>query len=246
MDPDNKPNPRFQVRKLTLARAGRPVLHDVNMEVAAGEIVCLLGPSGSGKSSLLRCLNRLTEPPPDTVFLDGRDITTIEVIALRRRLGMVFQKAALFPGTVAGNIAYGPGLDGRVLSPAEITGLLALADLPADYSPRPVAELSGGQAQRVAIARALANEPSSLLLDEPTSALDPGSRRHVRETVEKLRRELGLTVIWVTHYIEELLDMADRIYLLQDGRIVDEGPPGHLLGPNSRHKTAEFTAGQLE
>ncbi len=245
MDPNDNSIPRFQVRNLSLARAGRAVLRDVNMEVAAGEIVCLLGPSGSGKSSLLRCLNRLTEPPPDSVFLDGQDITTIEVITLRRRLGMVFQKPALFPGTVAGNIAYGPALDGRILSADEITGLLALADLPADYAQRPVAELSGGQAQRVAIARALANEPASLLLDEPTSALDPGSRRHVRETVEKLRRELGLTVIWVTHYMEELLEMADRIYLLQDGRIVDEGPPDHLLGPDSRHKTAEFTAGKL-
>jgi ABC-type proline/glycine betaine transport system ATPase subunit len=246
MDNSEQTTPRFQVRNLSLARNGRPVLHDVTMEVAAGEIVCLLGPSGSGKSSLLRCLNRLTEPPPDSVFLDGQDITTIDVLALRRRLGMVFQKAALFPGTVAGNIAYGPGLDGRLLSPAEITELLALADLPADYAARPIGELSGGEAQRVAIARALANEPASLLLDEPTSALDPAARRHVRETIEKLRRELSLTVIWVTHYMEELLEVADRIYLLQDGQIVDEGPPEHLLGPDSQHKTAEFTAGYLE
>ena len=246
MGKNDLPTPRFWVQNLSLERAGRPVLHEVNMQVATGEIVCLLGPSGSGKSSLLRCLNRLTEPPPASVFLDGRDITTLDVLALRRRLGMVFQKPALFPGTVAGNIAYGPGLAGRVLSPSEITKLLALADLPADYADRPVAELSGGQAQRVAIARALANEPASLLMDEPTSALDPAARRHVRETVEKLRRELGLTVIWVTHYMEELLEVADRIYLLQDGRIVDEGPPEHLLGPDSQHKTAEFAAGQLE
>jgi ABC-type proline/glycine betaine transport system ATPase subunit len=246
MDKSEQPTPRFQVRNLSLARAGRPVLHEVNMQVDPGEIVCLLGPSGSGKSSLLRCLNRLTEPPPGTVFLDGRDITTIDVLALRRRLGMVFQKAALFPGTVAGNIAYGPGLDDRILSPEEITGLLAQADLPADYAARPIGELSGGEAQRVAIARALANEPASLLLDEPTSALDPAARRHVRETIEKLRRELSLTVIWVTHYMEELLEVADRIYLLQDGQIVDEGAPEHLLGPDSQHKTAEFTAGYLE
>ncbi|HID52178.1 MAG TPA: ATP-binding cassette domain-containing protein, partial [Anaerolineae bacterium] len=100
--------PRFQVQNLSLERNGRLVLRDVNMVVAAGEIVCLLGPSGSGKSSLLRCLNRLTEPPPGTIFLDGQDITTIDVLALRRRVGMVFQKPALFPGTVAENIAYGP------------------------------------------------------------------------------------------------------------------------------------------
>ncbi len=238
--------PRFQVQNLSLERNGRPVLCNVNMVVAAGEIVCLLGPSGSGKSSLLRCLNRLTEPPPQTIFLDGQDITTIDVLALRRRVGMVFQKPALFPGTVAENIAYGPQLDGRILTPDEIATLLALADLPPEYAQRPTSELSGGEAQRVSIARTLANRPNSLLLDEPTSALDPAARRHVRETIEKLRQKLGLTVIWVTHYMEEVREVADRVYLLLDGRIADEGDPQHLLGPNSHHITAEFAAGHLE
>jgi len=238
--------PRFQVQHLSLERNGRPVLQDVTLEVAAGEIVCLLGPSGSGKSSLLRCLNRLTEPPPQSVFHDGADITTLDVLALRRRLGMVFQKPALFPGSVAENIAYGPGLDGRMLTADEIAALLALADMPAAYAARPVTELSGGEAQRVSIARALANNPDSLLLDEPTSALDPAARRHVRETVKKLRRELGLTVIWVTHYMEEVLEVADRVYLLLDGRVADQGSPADLLGPDSDHKTAEFAAGLLE
>ena len=246
MDKSDETTPRFQVQNLSLARNNRPVLREVNMVVAAGEIVCLLGPSGSGKSSLLRCLNRLSEPPPGSIFLDGRDITTMDVLALRRRLGMVFQKPALFPGSVADNIAYGPGLDGRVLTPASITELLSLADLPADYASRPVGELSGGEAQRVAIARTLANQPSSLLLDEPTSALDPAARRHVRETIKKLRQELGLAVIWVTHYMEEVLDVADRVYLLLDGSIADEGSPEQLLGPESKHITAEFAAGHLE
>lgn len=238
--------PCFQVQNLSLERNGRPVLCDVNMVVAAGEIVCLLGPSGSGKSSLLRCLNRLTEPPPDTIFLDGQDITMMDVLALRRRLGMVFQKPALFPGTVADNIAYGPQLDGRTLTTDDIADLLALADMPSDFAQRPISELSGGEAQRVSIARTLANHPDSLLLDEPTSALDPAMRRHVRETIGKLRQELGLTVIWVTHYMEEVLEVADRVYLLLDGRIADEGDPEHLLGPDSHHKTAEFAAGHLE
>jgi ABC-type proline/glycine betaine transport system ATPase subunit len=238
--------PRFLVQDLSLERNGRPVLRDVNMIVAAGEIVCLLGPSGSGKSSLLRCLNRLTEPPPQTVLLDGQDITTMDVLALRRRLGMVFQKPALFPGTVAANIAYGPQLDGRTLTEDDIAELLALADMPSDYARRSVSELSGGEAQRVSIARTLANQPDSLLLDEPTSALDPAARLHVRQTIEKLRRELGLTVIWVTHYMEEVHEVADRVYLLLDGRIADEGDPEHLLSPDSQHKTAEFAAGYLD
>lgn len=238
--------PRFAVKNLSLERNGRPVLCGVTLSVAVSEIVCLLGPSGSGKSSLLRCLNRLTEPPPDTVFLDGQDITTMDVLALRRRVGMVFQKPALFPGTVADNLNYGPQLQGHTLTTKEAAELLALADLPPDYAGRLISELSGGEAQRVSIARTLATHPDSLLLDEPTSALDPAARRHVRETILKLRRELGLTVIWVTHYMEEVLEVADRVYLLLDGRIADEGDPKHLLGPNSHHKTAEFAAGHLE
>jgi ABC-type proline/glycine betaine transport system ATPase subunit len=237
---------RFWVEGLSLVRNGRTVLRNVDLHVLAGEIVCLLGPSGSGKSSLLRCLNRLTEPPPNTVFLDGADITTLDVLTLRRQLGMVFQQPALFETSVAENVAYGPALDGRVLNKSEIDTLLALADLPPDYAERPVSELSGGEAQRVSIARALANDPPSLLLDEPTSALDPAARRHVRETICKLRQDLGLTVIWVTHHMEEVHEVADRVYLLLDGRIADEGTPQKLLGPHSEHITAEFAAGLIE
>ncbi len=246
MNSTDKTPPRLLVQDLSLQRNGRPVLQDVTLTVEAGEIACLLGPSGSGKSSLLRTLNRLTEPPPGTIFLDGQDITTLDVLALRRRLGMVFQKAALFPGTVAENIAYGPGLDGLTLSTDEISGLLILADLPPDYAQRSVMELSGGEAQRAAIARTMANRPDCLLLDEPTSALDPAARKHIRETIGKLRQELGLTVIWVTHYMDEVNEVADRVYLLMDGRIADEGTPQQLLSPGSDHKTAEFAAGNLE
>ncbi len=236
----------IQVKNLSLKRNGRSVLQDVNLTIAAGEIVCLLGPSGSGKSSLLRCLNRLTEPPANTIFIDGQDIVAMDVLALRRQVGMVFQAPALFPGTVADNVAYGPNLDKRPLSPDEIKTLLHLADLPPEYADRPVTELSGGEAQRVSLARALANKPQTLLLDEPTGALDPAARRHIWETIAKLRKELGLTVLWVTHYMEEVRQMADRVYLLVDGRIADEGTPEHLLRADSTHITAEFAAGLLE
>ena len=179
--------PRFQVQNLSLERNGRPVLCNVNMVVAAGEIVCLLGPSGSGKSSLLRCLNRLTEPPPQTIFLDGQDITTIDVLALRRRVGMVFQKPALFPGTVAENIAYGPQLDGRILTPDEIATLLALADLPPEYAQRPTSELSGGEAQRVSMP---APWPTAPTLFSWTNQPAPWTRQPAA-TCEKPLRNCG-------------------------------------------------------
>ena len=238
--------PRFEVRDLSLELGGHPVLRNVEIAIQVSEIVCLLGPSGSGKSTLLRCLNRLIEPPAQSVFFDARDVTKMDVLALRRRVGMVFQQAALFPGTVADNVAFGPVLSSHDLSDGEIAELLDLADLSPDYTGRPVDQLSGGEAQRVSMARALANRPDTLLLDEPTSALDPAARRHVRETIIRLRQDLGLTVIWVTHNVEEAAEVADRVYLLVEGRIVDQGAPEHLLRPDSLHKTAEFAAGQLE
>lgn len=235
----------FEIRHLSLTRAGRDVLRDVSLQVAPGEIVCLLGPSGGGKSSLLRCLNLLTEPPAGTVFLDDQDVTTLAVTALRRQVGMVFQQAALFPGTVADNLAYGPALQQITLSPAEIAELLSLSSLEPELADQPADTLSGGQAQRVALARALANRPEALLLDEPTSALDPAATRHIEEAVLKLRQTLGLTVLWVTHNVDEARRVADRVYLLLDGQVVDEGAPEHLLRPGSRHLTATFAAGEL-
>ncbi len=243
----NKSNSsRFSVKNLSLARNGRSVLTDTTIHVAPGEIVCLMGPSGSGKSSLLRCLNRLTEPPPDTVFYNGNDIHTLDVLALRRQVGMVFQKPALFPGTVADNIRYGPQLHEQTLTSTDIAELLTLAALPTDYANRSVSELSGGEAQRVSLARALANRPDSLLMDEPTSALDPAAQRHIQEAIMNLRKTLGLTVLWVTHRVEEAKIVADRIYLLLNGRIADEGTPAHVLRPGSEHLTAVFAAGKLE
>jgi putative ABC transport system ATP-binding protein len=237
---------RFFVNALSLERNGRSILSDASLHVEPGEIVCLLGPSGSGKSSLLRCLNRLTEPPPNTIFHHGQDIHTLDVLVLRRQIGMVFQKPALFPGTVAENIQYGPTLQGKPVSSAQIEELLTLADLPADYVNRRVDQLSGGESQRVSLARALANRPDTLLLDEPTSALDPAAQRHIEQAILRLRDTLGLTVLWVTHNVAEAKVVADRIYLLLNGRIADEGTPEHVLRPGSEHLTAVFAAGQLE
>lgn len=234
------------IKSLTLLRNQQLVLDGAAVEIEAGEIVCLLGPSGSGKSSLLRCINRLTEPPVGSVFVEGCDVTNMDVLALRRRVGMVFQQVTLFPGTVAENVTYGSALQKRPLPPPEITRLLALADLPADLAEQNSQTLSGGQAQRVAIARVLATEPAVLLLDEPTSALDPAATRRIEETMLKLRQTLGLTVLWVTHNPEQAQRIADRIYLLVQGRVVDEGDPDHLFRPGSRHLVAAFAAGELD
>lgn len=234
------------VNNLNLIRGGLQVLHDVSFDVQAGEILVFMGPSGSGKSSVLRCLNRLEEPASGQIMLDGTAITAMDVINLRRRVGMIFQKTAPFPGTVAENIAYGLTLQGETLSRARILDLLDLAALDADLIDRPANELSGGQEQRLAIARALANNPAVLLLDEATSALDPIATHTIEETMLRLRRDLNLTLIWVTHTAEQARRVGDRLILLEAGQITHAGAVADLLDEKTGdpHVLA-FAAGEM-
>lgn len=219
----------IEVHDLHLTRSNQPVLCGVSLEVQQGEILLLMGPSGSGKSSLLRCLNRLEEPDSGRVMLHGEDIATLPVIGLRNRVGMIFQKTAPFPGTVAENIAYGPALRGETLSRERILELLDAAALDRAFIDRPATELSGGQEQRLAIARALANEPEVLLLDEPTSSLDPQATRSIEDTIRRLRKQLGLTVVWVSHAVEQARRVGDRLILLEAGHITRDGAVRALL-----------------
>jgi len=224
--------PVIETRHLSLMRGGKEVLHDISLAVEPGETFILIGPSGSGKSSLLRCLNRLEEPAPGAVFLQGEDITTLPVTRLRQRVGMVFQLPAMFPGTVAENIAYGPALRGESLSAGRIAALLEMVVLSPELASRPAAQLSGGQAQRVTIARALANESEVLLLDEPTSALDPIATRAVEDTLLGLRQRLGLTLVWVSHAVEQARRVGDRALLLDQGRVVKIDRVDRMLDPD--------------
>jgi ABC-type sulfate/molybdate transport systems ATPase subunit len=237
---------KITIQNLHLALPnGASILHGISLEVLTGKVTSLIGPSGSGKSSLLRCLNRLWEPPPGCVFLDGEDITVLEVLQLRRRVGILFQGAALFEGTVLYNVTYGPRLRGHLLSGQRVGELLNMAGLDAEFVHRPVHQLSGGQAQRVALARTLANEPEILLLDEPTSALDPAAVQRIERTVLQLRDRLGLTVVWVSHDLEQLERTADWVVLLVDGKVAESASAEHLLNSDHRHLFDEFAAGRL-
>ncbi|CAN1173340.1 ABC transporter I family member 17 [Linum perenne] len=220
---------KFRIRNLTkTSDAGDQILRSVNMEIPSAQIIGIIGPSGSGKSTLLRSLNRLWEPPSSTVFLDGRDITEIDVLSLRRRVGMLFQLPALFQGTVADNVRYGPQLRGKKISDKEVYNLLAMADLDSSFYGKVGSELSVGQQQRVALARTLANEPEVLLLDEPTSALDPISTQNVEDVLVKLKKERGMTVVMVSHSVKQIQRIADLVFLLVDGEIVEVVTPEKL------------------
>jgi putative ABC transport system ATP-binding protein len=204
------------------------LIQDANFELQKGEVLAITGPSGSGKTSLLRLLNRLDEPTSGTVFVEGADYRHLLPRELRRKLGMVTQRAFLFPGTVAENLRFGPAQRGETLRPEAIEELLAQVGLK-DYAERDVANLSGGEAQRVSVARTLANAPLALLLDEPTSALDDAAKLEVERAIQKVVRDQGLTCVMVTHDVAQAVRLASRALVLERGRIVRAGPVGEVL-----------------
>ncbi|MBV8116185.1 MAG: phosphate ABC transporter ATP-binding protein [Silvibacterium sp.] len=211
-----------------LSSSGQFLLRGVSFGLTPGEVLGIVGPSGAGKSTLLRLINRLDEPTEGTVLFHGRDYRELPPEALRRSIGMVMQRAYLFPGTIAENIAFGPRQRGEAIVPDKIEALLAEVGLDG-YASRDALTLSGGEAQRVAITRALANEPEVLLLDEPTSALDEASRGSVERLFERLIRERHLTCLWVTHSPEQARTMADRVLVVEAGRMKALGTPDDVL-----------------
>ena len=207
-----------------------PILNGLTLNFPSGQITGIMGASGSGKSTLLRCLNRLWEPPRGSVYLDGSDITAMDVVVLRKKVGLLFQSPVLFEGTVAQNVAFGPELHGRKFSRKRLLALLALAALPPAMAAKPATELSGGEIQRVALARVLANGPQVLLLDEPTSALDDGTTQKVEQTILQLCARSGITVVWVSHTFEQLQRVAGGLVYLKQGRVVYSGPVPQRIG----------------
>ena len=200
----------FELEHVTVIRGGRTVLDDVSLQLPEGAS-CIAGPSGIGKSTLLRLLDRLADPDAGTVSYRGRDVTTLEPLALRREVGLVPQLPAPFPGTVADNVRFGPRLAGRE---ADAERALTLAGLSPEFADRDATALSVGEQQRLMLARALALEPSVLLLDEPTSALDEAARDAVEETLHSLRDRLGIDYVLVTHDQQQARRLADTVLTL--------------------------------
>ena len=205
----------FRIDNVSFARGGRTVLDRVHVEIGEGT-TALVGPSGAGKSTLLRLLNRLADPDSGSVSYRERDLREYDVLELRREVALVPQLPALLPGTVAENIAYGPGLCG---GRCDVDRLLRLAGLGVRFAQRTAHELSVGEQQRVMLARALALEPSVLLLDEPTAALDEGTREAVEATLLDLQARLSVDLVVVTHDRAQAERLAHRHVVLEEGRV---------------------------
>ena len=210
--------------------------------VQAGEVFSVVGPSAAGKSTLLRTINRLLEPTAGNIFLDGAPIEEIDPLELRRRIGMVFQLPALFGETVEDTVLYGVRLTGKR---ADVEHLLGLAGLAPSLASRNPQSLSVGQQQRVSIARALALEPEVLLMDEPTSALDQAARQRIEDLIGQLNKELGLTTVVVSHALDQVERIADRVVLLVDGRSEGEWSKEEFFGEGVGEKARRFVEGEL-
>jgi osmoprotectant transport system ATP-binding protein len=227
-------------------RFGSTVAVDhLDLEVPAGELCMLLGPSGSGKTTTMRMINRLIEPTSGRIYLDDDDVTDVDPVQLRRRVGYVIQQVGLFPHlTVEDNVATVPRLLGwdkaRVRS--RVADMLELVGLePATFGRRYPAELSGGQRQRAGVARALAADPPVMLMDEPFGALDPITRERLQNEFLRLQDEVRKTVVFVTHDIEEAVRMGDRIAVFAEGGKLEQyDTPAEVLGSPASPFVASF------
>jgi putative ABC transport system ATP-binding protein len=215
----------FELQNVSYSRAGKLVLRDLDARLPVGAS-SIVGPSGSGKSTLLRLLNRLADPDKGRVIYEGKDVCERDPLELRREVSLVPQLPALIDGTVHDNIAYGPRLAGHSF---DTRTCLELAGLDPAFEERDAAKLSVGEQQRVMLARALALDPRVLLLDEPTSALDQTARDAVESTLRGLRSRTSISIVVVTHDMEQARRLADFVVRIENGRVTAQGSTAEIL-----------------
>ena len=224
---------------------GTTAVHELSMDIAAGELAVLVGPSGCGKTTTMRMINRLVEPSGGRILVDGRDVTTVDPVELRRSIGYVIQQVGLFPHqTVRRNVATVPTLSGwdRRRTRQRVDELLTLVGLPPEtYGDRYPHQLSGGQRQRVGVARALAVDPPVLLMDEPFGAVDPIERDRLQAEMLKLLVDADKTVVFVTHDVDEAVRLGDRIAVMRQGGHLEQfATPVEVLGRPATPFVADF------
>ncbi len=243
---------RMTIAKLNFFYGQKQILFDVNMGIADKKVTALIGPSGCGKSTLLRTLNRMHETVSTSrldgeILLDGQNILAQDVTALRRRIGMVFQRPNPFPKSIYDNVAYGPRINGYKGSLADTVEKslrhAALWDEVKDHLHKSAYELSGGQQQRLCIARALAVEPEVLLMDEPCSALDPISTAKIEELMVELKNLT--TIVIVTHNMQQAARVSDFTAFLLTGQIIEFSPTPHLFTTPSDPRTEAYITGRF-
>ena len=222
------------------------VLDNIELKIKSGEICTILGPSGCGKSTLLRLLNRLEETTSGSVLMDGKNIKDMDVIHLRRKVGLVFQVPVMMDESVLENLFYGQKIKGKTEKElGKAQKCLNLIGLNENFLNRDSSQLSLGEKQRISIARTLMLNPEVLLLDEPTSALDPTATLNIEKLVLDLNATIGLTILFVTHDISQALRLSRKCVILIDGKNIEEGNVKELYDNPKNELTRKFFAGEL-
>ena len=228
-------------------QAGVNAVSEFTLSIAEGELLAIIGPSGCGKTTVLKMLNRLVEPTSGRILLNGEDIRTLDPIALRRNMGYVIQQVGLFPHmNILENITVVPDILGWPLEKQRTRAyeLLELIDMnPSEFARRYPYQLSGGQQQRIGVLRALAADPAVILMDEPFGAVDPLTRTKLQQELKTLQTRLHKTILLVTHDIDEAFRLADRVLLMQGGRIVQLGRAAELLDHPATPFVREYVGG---
>jgi ABC-type methionine transport system ATPase subunit len=234
--------PVFALRGVRQVKAATEVLAGVELEIPGQAVTALVGPSGAGKTSLLRLLNRLDDPAEGEILYHSRPLTEFPVRELRCKVGFVFQTPVMFPGTVLGNLREAAELAGNPADDlaAEMRAAMELAELDWALADREGERLSVGQKQRVNIARALMTRPEVLLMDEPTSALDPETADRLTETIRHLSTERGLTVVMIMHRLAEARRVSDFTVVMEAGRVIEVGPTPEVFGQTGNARIRAF------
>lgn len=254
---DSRVKTKMQTRDLDVFYGEKQALDKVSLDIAANRVTALIGPSGCGKSTFLRCLNRMNDVVPSCrveggVTLDGEDVydPDLDVVKLRARVGMVFQKPNPFPKSIYENVAYGPRIHGIARSKSELDDLvrqsLRKAGLLEEVESRledPGTSLSGGQQQRLCIARAIAVSPEVILMDEPCSALDPIATARVEELIEELREQF--TIVIVTHSMQQAARVSQRTAFFHLGSLIEEGDTEKIFTNPAEQRTQDYITGRF-
>jgi phosphate transport system ATP-binding protein len=248
---------KISARGVSVFYGSKQALHDVDLDIPPNQVTSLIGPSGCGKSTFLRCLNRMNDTIPiarvaGEMRLDGQDIydPRIDVVELRARVGMVFQKPNPFPKSIFENVAYGPRIHGMCRDKAELEKLVTLSLRRAgiwnevkDRLKEPGTGLSGGQQQRLCIARAIATRPEVLLMDEPASALDPIATAIVEELIDEL--SANYTIVIVTHSMQQAARVSQRTAFFHLGRLIEQGPTEQIFSTPRHKQTEAYISGKI-
>lgn len=236
--------PAIQFNNVNYSIDGQPILTNITGSFYMGEITTLVGPSGAGKTTLLKLCNRLLSPDSGEIYVQDKNINEYNPVELRRNVGMALQNAPMIDGTVYKNLTLPLELQGKRLSETEAQELLKAVGLPEEFLHKNSKELSGGQRQKVSIARTLVNRPQILLLDEITSSLDQVSQKDIEELIVKINRELGTTIVWITHNLQQAVTVGTYTWVMMAGETVEKGKSDLLKSPHNE-RVKQFVMGEL-